>query len=980
MMKKILIVVEITNDLKKISRCIDSIIEQTFNDFDVLVINPTDNVEIDELLISYEKMDNRISYVRDCTLSTIHKIRMYGFVNCDAEYISFIKSDDYLSCDYLRLMNENIEQFHSDINISSCVNDKDGHKYVYTYVNTDFEKNVDSRVVLDDYFESCGNNIRLYKTELKCICSDVINKFIRQYKKYDIISDIEDDIILSAMLYNCSTKISYVNSCKYFNNCLGIIPQNINYDSLMKYMRSNSLNKYIKYLKDWNINHDSFYSISYEYNDGLENIKKHIIDNSVDVVSFDMFDTLVVRPFYQASDLFELMDKKFINLTKLNPVIKFSKIRKDAELSLRKINIEKGIEEITIDGIYKFIQEFYSIPSKIINELKSFEEKLELKFCYRRETGYELYKLAKELKKRVVVITDMYLNKKTILDILKKNGYSFDEIYLSSEILKTKDKGTLFEFVIEKEKSKILHIGDNLHSDIEMAKINNVESEYLPRAIDTFMGKTNINTNRCGCLYEDFDMFNINVNAYLKNSGVRTSLAIVANKYFDNPFKNFINNAKFNSDPFFIGYYALGMHLLSLSNWILSDTKKKKYDSISFMSRDGYLPLKSSKILQNNTDINKDILLNYIYISRKALLPLLLSSRDAINIFQTYIDYTVITPKKLYEILHFVLKDYDNTIVSEVFKENGIYMKCFRTKEEFFNCLAIIYDNFWDKKKYCAYLKTVKTYFNKCFIGTAATFDIGYSGKPESLISFILERPVSTYFYHTTSSEAYCNSYLSNYELNTFYDFMPTLTGTVRELFYSDIIPSCVGYENKNNDIIPIFGTPEKYTYFNRKIINIVQQSALAFVADYSKIFNEYFEYFDLNKFYMSIPYEYFNHYIQDEDRNIFRNLVFESNVNDSKLFTDYIDGILDDYGYYNKNRVETVLNNNYDVFKQYMSDKVKYDLYEELKSDIRQELGEEIKNEILCNGYTALPRNKFARIFYYILFDRKKFFSKFKK
>lgn len=976
-MKKFLIVVEISNDFEKISRCIDSIINQSFNDFDVLAINPYDNNNINQLLDNYKKKDNRISVINDYTLSNFHDIRMCGFSNCNAEYISFISSDDYLSCDYFRLMFENIEQFHSDINISSYVNDDNGHRFVYTFTNSIISRNVDSKTMLDDFFESCGNNNRLYKVEFKCIRSGIIKKFISKYQKISNISNVEDDIILSAMLYNCSEKISYVASCEYFMNYIGDTCETIRYDILKGYMSNNSLKKYIKYFKKWDINYNAFYSACYEYNDGLEKIKSHIMDAKIKVVSFDMFDTLVVRPFYQSSDLFELMDKEFINLTKSNPIIKFSKIRIDAESFLRKKNIEMDIEEVKIDEIYNYIHEFYSIPINIVDKLKKFEEELEIKFCYRRQTGYELYRLAKFLNKRVIVITDMYLNKDTIENILKCNNYDFDKIYLSSELLKTKDSGNLFEFVKEKEKNSILHIGDNLHSDIEMAKKNHIFVDYLPRAIDVFMGKTDINTNRCGSLFEEFDMYNINVNAYLKISGVRSSLAIIANKYFDNPFRNFTGNARFNSDPFLIGYYALGMQLLSLSNWILSDTKIKKYDSISFMSRDGYLPLNACKVLQQNTSLNKNINLNYVFISRRAMMPLLLSSKDIINIFQTYIDYRIINPKNLYEILKYILKEYNNDIVCRTFKENDIDFECFKTKEDFFNCLSVIYDNFLDKEKYDEYFKFVKEYFNNNFLGNAATFDIGYSGKPETLISYMLGKPIHTYFYHTTSSEAYSNSYLSSFELNTFYDSMPTLTGTVRELFYSDIIPSCIGYEKKDDNIVPIFGKSEKYTYFNKKIINIIQNSSLEFVTDFSRIFCDFFEYFDLNKFYMSIPYEYFNHYIYDEDRLIFNDLIFESNVNDSKLFTDYIDGILNDYRYYNKKHIEDILNNNYGIFKQFMCNKVKSDMYQELKSEFRQELGDEIKNELLNNGYTALPNKRIFRIIYYIVFDNKKMIEK---
>lgn len=976
-MKKFLVVVEISNNFDNISRCIDSIIKQSFHDFDVLIINPYDDDKISNLLLQYEKTDNRVSVINDRSLSTIHDIRVCGFENCNASFITFIKSDDYLSCDYLRLMNDNIDEFGSLISIANYICDDSGYRFGYTFTDSLIKK-MSSDEAIDDFFDSCGNNKRLYLFELKCICSSVFKKIFDDYKRLNVCSNIDDDIILSIMLNSSSSNVSFVDSCLYFYNYSNDVGK-FHCDFLKNYMSKKSLKKYIKFLNNWDVNYDGFYSSCYEYNDGLEQIKNHIINDDVDVISFDMFDTLVVRPFYKAFDLFELMDKEFINLSKKNPVIKFSKIRKDSEAILRDVNNSKNIEEVRIEDIYKYIHDFYDISSSILKRMQSLEESLEVKFCTRRETGFDLYRLAKSLGKKVIVITDMYLSMNTICAILDKNGYSFDDIYLSSEILKTKQTGSLFKYVIDNEKASILHIGDNVHSDVSMALNNGIASLHLPRAIDVFMGDTDIKTNNCGRLFEEFDMYNINVNAYLKNSCVRSSIALIANKYFDNPFKNFIGTSKFNCDPFLIGYYALGMHLLSLSKWILSDTKNKCYDSISFMSRDGYLPLKSSLILQENTDINNDIVLNYVYISRKAMLPLLFSTKNMINIFQTYIDYRVVTPEKLCDLLSCVLKDYEFESVSKIFIDNSIELDFFKTKNDFFKCLSLIYDKLFDKEKYNSYLSIVKNYFEKNFVGSSATFDIGYSGKPESLISFILGKSISTYFYHTTSSEAYFNSFLSNYELNTFYDFMPTLTGTIRELFYSDTIPSCVGYSEKNGEVIPIFDNVDGYTYFNKKIIKTIQNSALSFVDDFSKLFGDYFDYFDFNRFYMSIPYEFFNHYI-DDDRIVFKDLVFESNVNDSKLFTDYIDDILDDYKYYNKNFVYKVLDNEYNVFRQFMCDRVKNDLYDELKNEMRMEIEKDVENELLSYGYTVLPKNRFSRIIYYVLFDNKKLLKKIKK
>ena len=51
-------------------------------------------------------------------------------------------------------------------------------------------------------------------------------------------------------------------------------------------------------------------------------------------------------------------------------------------------------------------------------------------------------------------------------------------------------------------------------------------------------------------------------------------IAVVANKYFDNPFRTFNRESDFNIDPYLIGYYAVGMYKFGVTNWLLRETVK----------------------------------------------------------------------------------------------------------------------------------------------------------------------------------------------------------------------------------------------------------------------------------------------------------------------------------------------------------------------------------------------------------------------
>ena len=99
----------------------------------------------------------------------------------------------------------------------------------------------------------------------------------------------------------------------------------------------------------------------------------------------------------------------------------------------------------------------------------------ELSVCKANPEALEFFKVVKQEGKRLIIVSDMYLDSSTIEEILQNCGYDFADvpIYVSSEYGKTKRSGNLFRTVLEHEEveaGKVLHIGDNLISDYLMPK------------------------------------------------------------------------------------------------------------------------------------------------------------------------------------------------------------------------------------------------------------------------------------------------------------------------------------------------------------------------------------------------------------------------------------------------------------------------------------------------------------------------------
>lgn len=191
--------------------------------------------------------------------------------------------------------------------------------------------------------------------------------------------------------------------------------------------------------------------------------------DSVKVISFDIFDTLIIRPFVKPTDLFKLIEENA-------DAEGFAQQRIDAEQKA-KTGMDR---EITLDEIYFHVKNY--------QHLKDVEIDYEINLSMRNEPICRELELLSESHK-ILVTSDMYLPKNVIETILKKNNIPFDCLYLSSELGYTKYKGSMFKHILEKEHigpNELLHIGDNRHSDVKIPMKMGIHTIHILSPIDQY--------------------------------------------------------------------------------------------------------------------------------------------------------------------------------------------------------------------------------------------------------------------------------------------------------------------------------------------------------------------------------------------------------------------------------------------------------------------------------------------------------------
>ncbi len=94
------IIVPVYNAEKTLQRCVDSILAQTFEDFELILINDGSKDQSGDICDEYAAKDSRVKTVHK-TNGGVSSARNAGLRIAQGEYIAFIDSDDYIDNDYL---------------------------------------------------------------------------------------------------------------------------------------------------------------------------------------------------------------------------------------------------------------------------------------------------------------------------------------------------------------------------------------------------------------------------------------------------------------------------------------------------------------------------------------------------------------------------------------------------------------------------------------------------------------------------------------------------------------------------------------------------------------------------------------------------------------------------------------------------------------------------------------------------------------
>ena len=285
-----------------------------------------------------------------------------------------------------------------------------------------------------------------------------------------------------------------------------------------------------------------------------------------DIVSVDLFDTLLIRRTLFPTDVFEIVG---LRLRQDGVDIEnFAQKRLEAEKELCRRTVP------TLSEIYEYIKNKYDIKGISIEKLEKLEWSVDCDLLISRKEVCSLLREVYQQGKPVYITTDTFYTKKEIARFLKQCEIDYYTDILTSCDYRTSKNQRLFQVLRKKVPGKrCIHIGDSEDADVNSAEAN---------------GFT-------GCrIYSGLDLFEqvgyLGLWEQLNSLSSRIQAGMFVAQLFNSPFQFEETDRKIHVDcAYEIGYLFFAPVICGFMTWLCSKIKNCGLQNVWFSARDGYL-------------------------------------------------------------------------------------------------------------------------------------------------------------------------------------------------------------------------------------------------------------------------------------------------------------------------------------------------------------------------------------------------------
>ncbi|TKZ33460.1 glycosyltransferase family 2 protein [Brachyspira catarrhinii] len=226
---------------------IESVINQTFKDFELIIID-------DASTVNY-KIPENIKYIRNETNKGTLYSRKIGAINSNGKYIIYLDSDDRLTTDALQVIYDSINKEYDIIHFSAKVISSNENKKerIKEEKKTDWYLSSKRSVINEDYlFNECLNEKLPHNMFCKAFKSEIVKETIKYLPDSHLIHS-EDMLQCLITIYFCKSYKAISNELYIYGNDSGYSNKDISKITIERFEKACSdtkatLNEFYNFL------------------------------------------------------------------------------------------------------------------------------------------------------------------------------------------------------------------------------------------------------------------------------------------------------------------------------------------------------------------------------------------------------------------------------------------------------------------------------------------------------------------------------------------------------------------------------------------------------------------------------------------------------------------------------------------------------------------------------------------------------------
>lgn len=300
------------------------------------------------------------------------------------------------------------------------------------------------------------------------------------------------------------------------------------------------------------------------YEDLISDIDYH------DIISFDLFDTLIMRQIYRPADIFRVVERRLREKYDIDIPFFYTRINSEKKLSAT------GVPDI--NEIYRDMNVTFGLSDYILRLVMQEEMDTEFSFIVPRHKIIEAFNYAVNAGKKVLIVTDMYYHEDFISQILNKCGIKgYTGLYVSCDY-GTGKAGKLFSIVKKSVgRGRHLHIGDDSKADISRPSTYGINTFRVFSAVDMFEHSLFMKS-----MYVHNSKENI-----IENSIV---MGMFITRAFNDPFVLHGGDGRLTvGSEDMLAELFIAPVLMGYTVWLIQQIRSLDIDKILYPSRDGFL-------------------------------------------------------------------------------------------------------------------------------------------------------------------------------------------------------------------------------------------------------------------------------------------------------------------------------------------------------------------------------------------------------